>query len=78
MKNEKQLEKQHMAEVFGSNLSRLREVHGVSARGLAKELGCSHGVIQRAESGIKIPAVHVCLRIAEFFDVSLDDLVEGL
>jgi len=56
-------------------LRELRENAGFSVRGLAKETGFSTGSIYYWESGAQIPRSDHLRRLAELYQVSMDDIV---
>jgi transcriptional regulator with XRE-family HTH domain len=59
-----------------SNLKFLRESHGKTLEQMSQELGLSGKSAYRAyEQGEAVPAIHILLKLASFFDVSLDELV---
>jgi transcriptional regulator with XRE-family HTH domain len=61
---------------FGEKLRTLREKRGLSMRELARELGfASHAHISRIEAGKK-PTLDFVMMIAQFFDVSFDQLLD--
>jgi transcriptional regulator with XRE-family HTH domain len=61
---------------FGDKLRTLRHRHSVSLRELATTLGLqSHAHLARIESGEKTPSAELILKIAEIFQVSLDQLM---
>jgi len=60
---------------FGEKLRMLREHYGLSYRQLAAELEVAHGHLAGIESGATRPSVDLILRIAAYFEVSLDDLM---
>ena len=55
-------EKQKRADEFGKRLSQARERAGLSLRELASEVGCSHAVLQKWESGGTVSLDYVILR----------------
>lgn len=62
-------------ERFGEKLRTLREQRGLSMRELARELGfASHAHISRIEAGKK-PTLDFVVMIAQFFNVSFDQLL---
>ncbi|MDM8520214.1 helix-turn-helix transcriptional regulator [Anaerolineales bacterium HSG6] len=64
-----------MMQRFGEKLRTLREKQGYSIRKLARELGfASHAHISRIEAGKK-PTLDFVLLIAQFFEVSFDQLM---
>ena len=62
-------------DVFIGNLKSLRKQKGLSAAEFAEALGMSRSTISRWDSGERFPSIDVLWRIADFFDISLDELV---
>ena len=62
-------------EIFASRLRALRELHGLSTRGLARALEISNGAITQYEKGLTLPALHTLVNIAQLFQVSTDYLL---
>lgn len=60
---------------FANRLRQLRKAHRISQAGLAKVIGITQQAISYYESGKDIPTLDVLIRLADFFDVSLDYLV---
>ncbi|MCM1546209.1 MAG: helix-turn-helix transcriptional regulator [Clostridiales bacterium] len=52
-----------------------REQKGISQLELAKRIGTSHQNINRWESGEVSPSIEFCVRLADFYGISLDELV---
>lgn len=52
-----------------------REQAGLSQHQLAEKVGISQGNISRWESGEAIPNIEFCIRLADFYGISLDELV---
>ena len=62
---------------FGEKLRELRNRHGLTLNALAENLGYkTHGYISEIEVGRKTPSVAFLLAVADFFDVSVDELVK--
>ncbi|MDM8526945.1 helix-turn-helix transcriptional regulator [Anaerolineales bacterium HSG24] len=59
---------------FGEKLRFLRTSKGITLRDLANAVDASYGYIARIERGESIPTVTIAYKIAQFFDVLLDDL----
>jgi transcriptional regulator with XRE-family HTH domain len=59
----------------GTRIKDLREKRGVSMRQLAAEVGVSGTQINRYETDQQSPTLPVARRIADFFGVTLDELV---
>lgn len=62
-------------QVFAQNLKDLREKIGISQRTLAKKLGVQPTDVSSYERGVKLPTVKKLIKIADFFDVSVDKLL---
>lgn len=60
---------------FGENLRRLREKHDMNQEDLAKQLHIKRQTISSYERGKSIPDIFMLIKIAEIFEVSLDELV---
>lgn len=61
---------------FGHKLRTLRIQRGLSLRRLASDLGlATHSHLDRIERGLSQPSPALILRIAEYFGVSTDDLM---
>ena len=59
----------------GTRIREYREQRGVSRRQLAAEVGVSGTQIARYESDEQSPTLPVARRIADFFGITLDELV---
>lgn len=57
------------------NLKRLRNLHQYTQEMLAEELGVSRQVIAKWERGESMPDLNFCVKLAELYDVTLDNLV---
>lgn len=57
-------------------LKQLREARGLSQQGLAAELNVSQAMISKYELGISEPDINSIRKIADFFGVSSDYLLE--
>lgn len=62
-------------QVFAQNLKDLREKTGISQRTLAKKLGVQPTDVSAYERGVKLPTAEKLIKIADFFDVSVDKLL---
>lgn len=63
-------------EKFANRMKTLRQNSGISTRSLAAAIGLkSHGAIAQFEKGTSLPAIDTLVKLANFFDVSLDYLV---
>lgn len=62
---------------FGEKLRTLRTQRGMTMRELALALGLSassHSYISETEAGKRTPKLDFVLKVAQFFDVTLDQL----
>ncbi|MEN6325910.1 MAG: helix-turn-helix transcriptional regulator [Syntrophomonas sp.] len=63
-------------EKFANRLKSLRQSKGISTRSLAAAIGLkSHGAIAQFEKGTSLPALDTLVKMADYFDVTLDYLV---
>lgn len=60
----------------GEKLYQLRQRHNLTTRELAEKLQTSHTQILRIEKGVRQPSGDLILRMAQFFQVSLDRLMQ--
>ena len=60
---------------FNENLKALRLACGLAQRQLAEKLNISLKTISHWETGYSEPSVSQLVQLADFFDVSLDELV---
>ena len=63
--------------MFKDRLNKLRVDAGLSQVELAKKIGVSAGAIGNYESGARPPKPEIAARLAEFFNVPVEDLVNG-
>lgn len=59
---------------FGEKLRFLRTRHGLTVRELGHAVGVSDSHISRMEKGQSLPTITLAFKIAQYFNVSLDDL----
>lgn len=64
-----------LAETIGKNIMRLRKMANMTQLDLAEKLNYSDKSISKWEQGNGIPDVRILVRLAELFNVSVDDLV---
>ena len=60
--------------MFHDNLVQLRKMKKMTQEEIAGELGVSRQAIAKWENGETVPDLDKCRRLAELFEVSLDDL----
>ncbi|MDD9139168.1 helix-turn-helix transcriptional regulator [Fructobacillus sp. CRL 2054] len=63
-----------MSEI-GKRIKALREKEGVTQRQMAHHSNLSQGTIGNIEAGISLPNYYTLIDFADYFQVSLDDLV---
>ena len=64
-----------MENKFAYNLKYLRLEKGIGQPELAKQIGVSKGIISFWENGLREPTMTSLIKLARFFDVSIDYLV---
>lgn len=57
------------------NLKEIRLAKGLTQKAVADYLGCSSVVYSRYETGDREPSIDMMMRIADCFEVTLDDIV---
>jgi transcriptional regulator with XRE-family HTH domain len=62
------------AKDIGTNLQNLRTARGLSRKELAKAIGASESAVAMYEHGERIPRDEMKVRIARFFDQSIEFL----
>lgn len=62
------------AYAIGTNIKKLREENQITQQQLADSLGISYQAVSKWECGTTIPDVVLLPQIAEFFNVTIDDL----
>lgn len=60
---------------FSEKLVMLRNQKGILQKDLVKELGFSLHTYQRFEYGLQEPRMSTLIALADFYDISLDELV---
>lgn len=60
---------------LGKNIRKLRENAGINQRDFAKMLDIGNTTLSQYESGARIPSDEVKIKIADYFDVSIDYLL---
>ena len=60
---------------YGTELKYQREINGYSQRDLAKLTGIKQQNISRWENNQAIPSIENCEKLADFYGITLDELV---
>ena len=60
---------------IGDELKRLRKLNGYSQSAVAKTTGINQQMISWWEAGKGYPGIEFCIRLADFYGVTLDELV---
>lgn len=60
---------------FGRNLERIRKDKKVSQTTLAQELGLTQQMISSYEKNVSSPNIETLIKIADYFNISIDTLV---
>lgn len=60
---------------YGEFLKNHREVAGISQLELSKKIGTSHQNINRWERGEVLPNIDFCVKLADFYGISIDELI---
>lgn len=61
--------------MFGDNLLSLRKLNNLSQEELAEKIDVTRQTLSKWEQGDALPDIERCRQLAEFFDVSIDELV---
>ena len=60
---------------YGQSLKNQREIHNLSQSELARKTGIKHQNISRWENGKAFPCIDFCVKLADFYGITLDELV---
>ena len=74
--SDERMENETVYLIFGQNVKAYRKKRGRTQEELAA-LDCDQKYVSRLENGYARPTLDICLRIANFLQVSIDDLLEG-
>ncbi len=64
-----------MKNEIGKNIKSLRILYGKTQSELAQMLGGKKSLVSNYENGYSTPDIYMLIKIADIFDVSLDELV---
>lgn len=68
----KEYTESEISKAFGHTLKTLRVHKGLSLNELSKEIDIPNPTINRYENGINIPTITQALKIADYFDLSIE------
>lgn len=60
---------------YGEALKYQREMTGISQGELSRKIGTSHQNISKWEKGEVLPNIDFCVKLADFYGISLDELI---
>ena len=66
-----------MVQSLGKRISELRKKKGITQDQLAEEMGVSSQAVSKWENDISCPDIGLLPQLADFFGVSLDELMRG-
>jgi transcriptional regulator with XRE-family HTH domain len=66
-----------MNQSLGKRISELRKRKGITQDGLAEEMGVSSQAVSKWENDISCPDIGLLPQLADFFGVTLDELMRG-
>ena len=66
-----------LAEQIGKRVERMRKSQGLSLRAFAAKVGLGYDTIYRIERGGNFPTILSALMLADYFGMTLDELVKG-
>lgn len=61
--------------MYGNQLKALRESFKLRKKELAKQIGTSHQNITRWENNEVSPNIIFCVKLADFYEITLDELI---
>ncbi len=61
--------------MLSENLQTLRRISGLSQEAVAEQIGVSRQALAKWENGETLPDVEKCQKLAQLYNVTLDDLV---
>ncbi len=61
--------------MIGMNLSRLRKLNQITQEEVAEKINVSRQTYAKWENDETVPDIYICSKLAELFNVSMDDLI---
>ena len=74
--SDERMENETVYLIFGQNIQEYRKKQGRTQEELAATLESDQKYVSRLENGYARPTLDICLRIANFLQVSIDDLLD--
>ena len=74
--SDERMENETVYLIFGQNVKAYRKKRGRTQEELAA-LDCDQKYVSRLENGYARPTLEICLKVANFLQGSIDDLLEG-
>lgn len=69
---EREFTENEISEAFGYTIKKLREYKKLSLNALSKEVDIPNPTINRYENGINIPTITQAVKLADYFDLSIE------
>lgn len=60
---------------IADNIRFFRKANNLTQEELSKQLGGSKNLVSNYENGISTPDIYTLVKLADFFDITLDELV---
>lgn len=60
---------------IGDYLRQQREFAGLTQGELARKTGITQAAISRWEDNLRVPSIESCIKLADFYEISIDELV---
>lgn len=70
-----ELEELDCAKAFGLSLRRLRKMNNLTLVELSEKVEIPNPTLNRYESGYNLPSIFMALKIANFFDVNIEQMI---
>ena len=74
--SDERMENETVYLIFGQNIQEYRKKQGRTQEELAAALDCDQKYVSRLENGYARPTLEICLKVANFLQVSIDDLLD--
>ena len=74
-------EEEVVAKIVGKNVREIRKKYGyggITQIEAARRIGISRSAYLNIERGVVVPRVTVLLKISKFFNISIEELLEGV